>query len=175
MRRDELEYLIRAAGAILREDRVVVIGSQAILASYPTGLPNVVTRSVEADILPFDDPDEVKADLVDGSIGEGSLFHESFGVYAQGVGSRTARLPTGWEDRLVLLHTPATGGVTGLCLEPHDLCVAKLLAGRPKDVAYVAALLEGEFVERAVLQLRLDRTDATAEEHTRAAAAVRLP
>ena len=34
MRRDQLEHLIRAAGAIVQSDDVVVIGSQAILGSY---------------------------------------------------------------------------------------------------------------------------------------------
>ena len=32
----------------------------------------------------FDDDDGVKADLIDGSIGEASMFHESFGFYVQG-------------------------------------------------------------------------------------------
>ena len=34
VRRDQLEHLIRAAGAILDESEVIVIGSQAILASF---------------------------------------------------------------------------------------------------------------------------------------------
>jgi len=33
MRRDQLEHLIRAAGQVLEVDAVIVIGSQAILAS----------------------------------------------------------------------------------------------------------------------------------------------
>ena len=50
-------------------DEVIVIGSQAILASVPFGLPPEATRSVEADILPIDDRDETKADLIDGCAG----------------------------------------------------------------------------------------------------------
>ena len=134
MRRDQLEHLIRAAGHALGVDEVIVIGSQAILASVPLGLPVEAVRSIEADILPIDDPDETKADLIDGLIGEASMFQETHGIYAQGVGQHTARLPEGWRDRLVALHNENTGGVTGWCLEPHDVCVSKLLAGRPKDV-----------------------------------------
>lgn len=170
MRRDQLEHLIRASGAILGEDAVIVIGSQAILASRIDGLPEIVTRSIEADILPLDDPGETKATLVEGSIGEGSLFQESFGVYAQGVGQGTARLPDGWWERLVPLVTDNTRGVTGLCLEPHDLCVAKLLAGRPKDIAYVRALLEAGIVHGGLVQARLRDTAATPEERQRATA-----
>ena len=62
MRRDQLEHLIRAAGAILDESDVIVIGSQAILASYDQSqLPAEATRSVEAHIVPVSDPDETKA------------------------------------------------------------------------------------------------------------------
>jgi hypothetical protein len=39
MRIEQLEHLIRAAGDIIGDDRIIVIGSQAILASYPDGLP----------------------------------------------------------------------------------------------------------------------------------------
>ncbi len=65
MRRDQLEHLIRAAGHALGVDEVIVIGSQAVLASVPFGLPVEAVRSIEADILPIDDPDEAKADLID--------------------------------------------------------------------------------------------------------------
>lgn len=164
VRRDELEHLIRASAAILGEDAVIVVGSQAIVGSVPDGLPDVVTASVEADILPLEDPDETKADLVDGSIGEGSLFHETFGVYAQGMAARTARLPRGWRDRLVPVTGPGTHGATGWCLEPHDLVVAKLVAGRPKDHAYVRALVQAGVVDARRAEERLTTTDATDEE-----------
>ncbi len=36
-----------------------------------------------------------KADLIDGSIGELSPFHETFGYYAHGLGPETAALPAG--------------------------------------------------------------------------------
>jgi len=121
MRRDQLEHLIRAAGQVLDADTVIVIGSQAFLASVPAGLPPEAVRSIEADILPIDDPDETKADLIDGLLGEASTFQETHGIYAQGVGQRTARLPEGWQDRLVALRNENTGGVTGKCLEPHDV------------------------------------------------------
>jgi len=45
--------------------------------------------------VPFDDEFNEKADLIDGSIGEASMFHESFGIYAQGVSETTAVLPEG--------------------------------------------------------------------------------
>ena len=63
MNREGLHRIIRAAAAMLGEDTVVIIGSQSILASFREFmLPDDATMSAEADILPFDDDDEVKAD-----------------------------------------------------------------------------------------------------------------
>nr|MCU0751362.1 hypothetical protein [Akkermansiaceae bacterium] len=76
MKRHELEHLIRAAGAITGSDEIIVIGSQAILAARPDS-PDLLLRSTEADLFTFRDPKD--ADLIDGSIGEGSPFHETFG------------------------------------------------------------------------------------------------
>ncbi len=98
-----------------------MIGSQAVHASIPAPLPPEAQRSVEVNIVPFDDPEGVKADLVDGTIGEASAFHESFGIYAQGVSETTAVLPDGWRDRLVRYESAATGGVVAWCLDLHDL------------------------------------------------------
>jgi hypothetical protein len=33
------------------------------------------------------------------------------------------------------VESPATNGVTRLCVEPHDLCASKLLAGRDRQIA----------------------------------------
>lgn len=133
MRRDQLEHIIRAAGAILGDKEIIILGSQAILGKYPSGLPPEATVSMEADILPVADLDGRKADLIDGTIGEGSAFHDSFGIYAHGVGEETARLPDGWRGRLIPVRNRNTMGVTGYCLDPHDLLISKYLAGRPKD------------------------------------------
>ncbi|CAN5893639.1 hypothetical protein BH23ACT10_BH23ACT10_33350 [soil metagenome] len=165
MRRDQLEHLIRAAGAILDESELIVIGSQAILASFDAAhLPAETTRSVEADIVPIDDVDEAKSTLIDGTIGELSPFHSSFGVYAHGVGERTARLPTGWRDRLRALRNENTAGVTGWCLDPHDLAVAKLIAGRPHDLEFCRALLRAELLDADLLSRRLDDVALADEE-----------
>ena len=59
--------------------------------------------------------------MIDGAIGEASSFHETFGVYAQGVGYETITAPHGWRDRHVVYANENTDGVRGLCLEIHDL------------------------------------------------------
>lgn len=138
MNRTQLEHVIRAAGAIAGTDDLIVIGSQAILGACPEAPPELLL-SREVDLYPARDP--AKAILIDASIGEGSLFDEQFSYYAHGVGPETARLPANWQSRLVRICTANTRGVTAHCLHPVDLAVSKLLAGRDKDLAFVAGLL----------------------------------
>src|ERR1039457_5062512 len=63
------------------------------------------------------------------AMGQDSKFHEKFGYYADPVDETTAILPKGWKARLVNFPAGDTGGVAGLCLEPHDLAIAKYVAG----------------------------------------------
>jgi hypothetical protein len=155
MKRDELEHLIRAAAAIVRDNELVVLGSQSILGAFPDA-PAELLVSFEADVYPRNRPEG--SILIDGAIGEESIFHKTFGYYAHGVAPEVATLPDGWEIRLVRLQNENTGGAIGWCLEPHDLAISKLAAGREKDVAYIAGLLRHQMVKPPVLEQRLDQT-----------------
>jgi hypothetical protein len=139
MNRTQLEHIIRASGAITEENRFVVIGSQAILGPYPNAPPNLL-KSMEADVFPPDKPD--LADLIDGSIGEDSPFHETFGYYAHGIGPETAVLPNRWKSRLISIKNQNTNNIEGLCISPVDLAISKLIAGREKDKSFVQSLIE---------------------------------
>jgi len=153
--RTQLEHIIRAAATITGDDDIVIIGSQSILGAHPEA-PAELLVSTEADVFPRNAPD--LADLIDGTIGELSPFHDTFGYYAQGVGETTAKLPEGWRERLVPVHNPNTRGATGWCLEPHDLVISKLVAGREKDLRFVEVAVRHGLVDRATLLDRLGRT-----------------
>jgi hypothetical protein len=51
MRREDFEHVIAAAAEVSGEDEFVVVGSQAILGTYPKA-PETMLRSMEADIYP---------------------------------------------------------------------------------------------------------------------------
>lgn len=157
MTRRQLEHLLRAAGEIAADDEIVVIGSQAILGQFPDA-PASMRVSVEADLFPLNHPE--RADLIDGSIGELSPFHETFGYYAQGVAEETARLPQGWKERLVIIQNENTRGVKGLCLEVHDLLVSKAIAGREKDLAFLADAARHRLARAEILLDRVATVDA---------------
>jgi hypothetical protein len=156
MKRSELEHLIRAAGSIANVPEIVVIGSQSILGQFPNA-PSTLLISAEADVFPLNHPE--LSDLIDGSIGEGSPFHELYGYYAQGVDEHTATLPRGWRERLVKINNPNTSGVTGLCLDVHDLAISKYVAGREKDREFTRELAKHGMVRRdRLLALERDTT-----------------
>jgi hypothetical protein len=152
MKRRELEHLIRAAADIADDDEIIVIGSQAILAEHPDA-PGSLLVSVEADLYPKNKPE--RWNVIDGAIGEGSPFHDTFGYYAQGVEEGTATLPAGWKDRLVLVTGAGTRHAKAWCLETHDLVLSKYVAGRDKDHAFNGAAIAAGYVDRAVLLERL--------------------
>jgi hypothetical protein len=145
MTRAQLEHIIRAAAAVSDDREIVVIGSQAVLGQFPDAPPEMLV-SMEADVFPRRHPE--RAGLIEGSIGELSPFHESFGYYAEGVSPGTAKLPAGWEERLVPVPV---GDVRGLCLEINDLVLSKWAAGREKDRDFARVAVQHGMVERAVL------------------------
>ena len=160
VKRSDLEHVLRAAATIADDRDVLVIGSQAILGTLTEDeLPGLTTRSMEADVAFFDDGDNRKSDLVDGAIGELSPFHEMYGYYGQGVSVSTAKLPRGWRDRLIVVETASTAPGRGLCLEAHDCVLSKLVAGREKDLAFAAALIDAGIVDHATLLERLEMLD----------------
>ena len=57
MRLRDLDHVVAAAAQIVRETEFVIIGSQAILGSFPDA-PDTLLRSQEADIYPRNAPEK---------------------------------------------------------------------------------------------------------------------
>ena len=148
--------MLRAASRIVDQRDFLVVGSAAILGSFgETLLPAAATRSDEAGLAPYDDPDGAKSLALEGSLGQGSMFHRTFGCFADGVDFTTAVVPPGWETRLVAFDTPGSHDGRGLCLEPPDLAASRLAAGTDKDDEFVAALLDADLVGIGILAERV--------------------
>jgi len=100
-------------------------------------------------------------EVIEGVAGEWSPFEEQHGFSIDGVDLTTVVLPDGWRTRLVKVQNANTAGPTGhprligWCLEPHDLCAAKLCAGREKDLNFVRALIEAKLVDRVLVGERV--------------------
>lgn len=167
MNRADFEHVVAAAANVVGEDAFVVVGSQAILGPFPDA-PAGLLRSVELDIYPAGSPG--RAIEIDGSLGDGSAFHEAFGYYAHGVGPETAKAPTGWEQRLISVEIPrrprSGRRPIARCLEPHDLVLAKCVAGRDRDWEFAADALAAGLVDRATLVSRINDLPIDAERRS---------
>ena len=86
------------------------------------------------------------------------MFHDTFGYYAQGVDLNTSKLPKGWENRLVEICNENTNGISGMCLEIHDLMISKLYAGRKKDMEFFKAAVNSGLLSIETLRERLNKT-----------------
>jgi hypothetical protein len=144
MKKREVDHVLRAAGRITHETQFIIVGSQALHGKYPD-LADEIERSAEVDLFAKDHPE--KTDSLN-AIGVFSPFHESYGYYADPVDEKTATLPQGWRGRLVNLPPGDTEGVRGLCLDPHDLAIAKYIAARHKDIQFNRQLVERKLLER---------------------------
>lgn len=156
MRLQDLDHVVTAAAQIVRETEFVVIGSQAILGSFPDA-PETLLRSQEADIYPRNAPE--KAIDIEGSLGDGSHFQATYGYYAHAVGPETAKAPAGWQDRLVVRDVPpriaSSLAAVAFCLEPHDLVLSKLVANRDRDWAFARDALDAGLVRTDTLLVRV--------------------
>jgi hypothetical protein len=156
MQRSDLEHVLRAAGAISDVREWVIVGSQAILGAIPDA-PADLLVSQEVDL--YAPQSEAASDLIDGSIGERSPFHDTFGYYAHGVGPETATLPREWRSRAVVVESDATNGVRGICPHPSDLAISKLVAWREKDREFVEGLLLHRITTIDEIEARLQELD----------------
>jgi hypothetical protein len=155
VKRSDLAHILRAACDVTNDPEIVVIGSQAILATFDEEeLPSEVIRSIEAEVAFLNDPNEQKSDAVDGAIGEESPFHETHGIYGQGVSISTAILPSGWEERLIAFDSHEAGRSKAVCLDVYDLVASKLAAGREKDFEFAHALLAARLIRVDILLTR---------------------
>ena len=129
MNREELEHIIRASADVTDQYDFIIVGSQSILGPVPNP-PEVFTMSAEADIYPLQAPE--LAEKIEGAIGEGSQFHQTFGYHAQGVGPDTAVLPRGWMSRVHRVQSAATNYRVGYCLDLLDLFMSKAAREAPQ-------------------------------------------
>ena len=152
--------MIRAAGEITNEYEFVVIGSQSVVGALASPSAACVL-SMTAEIYPLHAP--ALADLIDGRLRTLSLFLQHFGYHAQGIGPDTARLPRGWQQRLVALQTQGTNLRIAHGLDPFDLFVAKACAAREKDAVFNRALLDHDAVDLAQALKRAAQLEGAVE------------
>ena len=163
MKKQQVDHVLRAAGRITGERQFIVIGSQALHGKHPD-LADEILTSFEVDLIASKQVDRTEWLNV---IGVDSQFHETYGYYADAVDLATATLPKGWKGRLVRLPPGDTDGVRGLCLDPHDLAIAKYVASREKDLAFTRELVRRGILSKDQLMTLLEQTKISDESRAR--------
>lgn len=163
MKKQQLDHVLRAAGRITGQNQFLIIGSQSLHGKHPD-LPDDIARSAKVDLIAKKNVDR-KEWL--NAIGQDSPFHETFGYYADPVDETAATLPKGWKSRLVNLPPGDTEGVRGLCLDPHDLAIAKYVARREKDRIFTRELALRGITDRERLLALVDKTPVEEEVRQR--------
>ena len=163
MKKRQVDHVLRAAGRITGEKQFIIIGSQSLHGKHPDVADDIL-RSFEVDLIAKRDPS--RSEWLN-AIGQDSHFHEQFGYYADPVDESTAVLPKGWRARLVDLPEGETDGVRGLCLDPHDLAIAKYVASRDKDLVFTRELATRGLVAQDRLKVLLDETRVSEEVRDR--------
>ena len=163
MKKQHVDHVLRAASRITGERQFIIIGSQALHGKYPD-LADEILSSFEVDLIASKRADRTEWLNV---IGLDSPFHETYGYYADAVDIGTATLPKGWKGRLVNLPPGDTEGVRGLCLDPHDLAIAKYVAWREKDRVFNRELARRRITSKGRLLELLERTAVAAAVRAR--------
>lgn len=163
MRRQQLEHIILEIGRRNELEYFYIIGSAAILAVLPDPPEGALTATRDVDVIPPYD-DHKLADRISWVLGEGSDFDIEHGYYAQGVSWSTPKFaPKNWHLRALPVRVAS---YTGLCMEPHDLVLSKLGAGREKDLDFARAVVKLKLAGEKSLLERLDAVETTDEHRT---------
>jgi hypothetical protein len=147
----------------------VIIGSQAILATWPDA-PRLLRRSGEIDAYPENarqwealHSGAEASEEINALFGAGSDFHRAHGFYIDGVDESTALLPVDWRDRLVRRPITADNKIVhAITPEVHDLVVSKLCRLDPKDREFIETLHRHKRIDAPTLLERLKKVRADA-------------
>lgn len=164
--RDDLLRAARSVAEHFSTERVIIVGSQAILLTWPDA-PVVMKITPEIDIYPENNrewelrnPGFEASEEISVLFGEMSQFHERFGFYLDGVDENTARMPPDWLDHAETMEIDVYGRtVIVVCLSIEDVIVSKLHRLVEKDMTLIKACAEVRPMDRIRILERFRATD----------------
>lgn len=95
MRKSDLFELIREINEISRQEKPIIVGSQAVHA-ITKDLPEIARKSIECDFLFVGGKTETRIEI-NKKLGVFSNFQLEHGFYADALGLATVILPTDWK------------------------------------------------------------------------------
>ncbi len=160
---------MRAARSVaehFQADRVIVVGSQAILLTWPDA-PMALKITPEIDLYPENNRDwEARnpgfeaSEEISALFGEMSAFHQRFGFYLDGVDENTAQMPPDWMERVATAEIDVYGRTAVIvCPAIQDVVVSKLHRLAEKDVDFIRECVAAGRIEVASVLAGLRATN----------------
>ncbi len=164
--RDDLLRAARSVAAHFQADRVIVVGSQAILLTWPDA-PMALKITPEIDLYPENNRDwEARnpgfeaSEEISALFGEMSAFHQRFGFYLDGVDENTAQMPPDWMERVATAEIDVYGRTAVIvCPAIQDVVVSKLHRLAEKDVDFIRECVAAGRIEVASVLAGLHATN----------------
>jgi Nucleotidyltransferase of unknown function (DUF6036) len=154
MNREKMTHILRAVATITNEKNFVLVGSASVLLTS-RNIPLQMLNTNEIDVYSPDSANEDDFSFLVESIGKGSHFDKTFSYYADGVSSKTAKMPADWETRAKVVENLGIPEVTVLVPDINDIAIAKMFAWREKDREWLKAGVRSKILTPLLMQARL--------------------
>ena len=138
MNHTKMIHILRAVATITNEKTFVLVGSASVLLTS-RNIPLQMLNTNEIDIYSPDSASDDDFSFLVESIGKGSQFDKTFSYYADGVSSKTAKMPADWEARAERVENLGIPDVTVLVPDVNDIALSKMMAWREKDRDWLQA------------------------------------
>lgn len=167
MEYEELLHCIRAVAEVTGENELYVFGSQSAAMHFGT-LPPAAAESSESDIMTVHNA-ESNSYLIDGALGEDTMFSISTGLVVDGIQLSSLTLPDDWRTR-ISSYTYETYDRTVHIFVPdvNDIAVAKLIAEREKDRIWLQAMHDANLIDVQLMDLLIWKLPISFEEASHA-------
>lgn len=156
MKKSDVIEAIKCMDILLGESDVLVVGSQSLHGAHPD-VPDEILYSREVDVV-LGTKARLGNWLAD-VVGAGTPFDIERGYYIDHVYLKDdfPILAKGWRDRVV--KETIDGKIAVSYLSPEDLVIAKLAAGREKDITFVAGMVSRKLVDLERVSLLVETLD----------------
>ncbi len=132
MNAEQFYHVCRSAATIANLSELTVFGAAAVTPWIELNKSTRYWGSMEVDVAL---PNQELGDLVDGTVGELSLFHNTFGIYAHGLTLEGFIAESGWRSRSGLFNDPVSK-VKIIVPSVVDLVVSKFARGDDRDLQF---------------------------------------
>jgi hypothetical protein len=127
--------------------KIVIFGSGSALCTHPDldEVSDTYSNTLDVDFV-FEPWDNLTGQMLEDALGRESLFFDRYKYFGDFIRPAVfANFPPDFRDRLV----PLEGCPNVWALDPHDMAVAKLWAGREKDLKLLSILLATDRLDEA--------------------------